>query len=70
MSENCILIEELVFFRAKKYKVIRTDERSPTYYEKKLLGLTACITNTRGNALAEKRFHARRKDNHIKVRSI
>lgn len=70
MSENCIVVEETVLVQAKKYKVIHTDEIQPTWYEKKVLGLTAHISNIRGCALAEKRFHARRKDKHIKLRTV
>ena len=64
------LVEEIVLVKARKYKVIHTDELQPTHYEKKLLGLTAHISNTRGCTLAEKRFHAKRKNKQIKVRTI
>lgn len=71
MSENCILVEETVFVKATRYKKIDLENpKAETWYEKKLLGWTAPISNLLGKRLAEKRYRADKHKKPIKVRVL
>jgi hypothetical protein len=71
MSENCIVVEEPFFVKVIRYKKIDLDEQKPrTWYERKLTGWTAPISNLLGRRLAEKRYRADKHKKSIKVRTL
>lgn len=71
MSENCIVVKESVYVKAIKYKKIDlTDPQPETWYERKVLGWTAPISNFLGHRLAEKRHRADKIKKWPKVRKI
>lgn len=70
-NNNCMFVEETVFVKATRYKKIDLeDPKAETWYEKKLLGWTAPISNLLGRRLAEKRYRADKHNKSIKVRVL
>lgn len=70
---NVKVVELPVVVRAVKYKIIHPEGKTPArnpYYERKLLGWTAPITNLRGVRLAERRKRAWDNQKGVKVRII
>lgn len=67
------IVEVPVTVRAIKYKIIHPEGETPSrnpYYERKLLGWTAPITNIRGVRLYEKRNRAYEIKKCVKVRTL
>jgi hypothetical protein len=71
VNSNCIVVEEPVYMKVTKYKKIDlTDPKPNSWYEKKLLGWTAPISNLLGRRLAEKRHRIDENGKWVKVRKI